>query len=292
MTEMNGKVFMFGGDTFSTESCDGWRSNVLFIIEDDEPDDGLDITDAILDKNKKAKELLGSVKRDGFQVTVIPTDIFSVGEDLYCIYMSVSHWNEKGGSWECGYSGLGKSTDEGKSWKKLPLRWPGDSNFIQTAHCLVGDTMYFWGIPSGRYGGVALMKVSIASIENGEEYEYFTGIDENNNPIWVKGPEGIYQAKIIIKRDVGEISVIYNEYLGNFIITYLHEGVGIVMREGVMPWGEWSMEYILARPTQYPSLYGAFMCPKYVKNDGKTFYFAMSQYFPIYNIMWMKAELP
>ena len=40
------------------------------------------------------------------------------------------------------------------------------------------------------------------------------------------------------------------------------------------------------------TLCGGFMCPKYVEENGKVFYFAMSQFFPIYNIMWMRVELP
>ena len=292
MTELNGKVYLFGGDTFSSAKNDGWRSNVLFIIEDDQPADGLTITGAITDKKGEAKEILGSAKRDNVQMTVIPTDILTVGNDLYCVYMSVKHWNEKGGSWVCGFSGLAKSSDEGKTWKKLEWHWPGDSNFIQTAHCQIGDEIYFWGIPSGRFGGVSLMKVKAEEIENEAAYLYLTGTDESKNPIWTKGPDGIKQAITIIDAPVGEISVLYNEYLGNFVMTYLHEeGTGIVMREGVTPWGEWGEEYVLATPQQYASLYGAYLCPKYVENKGKTFYFAMSQYFPVYNIMWMKATI-
>ena len=292
MAEMNGKVYMFGGDTFSSAQSAGWRSNVLFIIEDEDPSDGLTITDAITNKKGEAIELLGSAKRDNIQMTVIPTDIFAVGDTLYTIYMSVKHWNAQGGSWICGYSGLAKSENGGQKWTKLSWRWPGDSNFIQTAHCQVGDTMYLWGIPAGRFGGVALMKVNVAEIENFDAYEYFIGTDESGNPQWEKGPDGIQNAKVIIKEPVGEISVIYNEYLGNFVMTYLHEGRGIVMREGVTPWGEWGKEYVLATAGQYASLYGAYMCPKFVEENGKVFYFAMSQYFPIYNIMWMRVELP
>ncbi|MDR1569937.1 MAG: DUF4185 domain-containing protein [Oscillospiraceae bacterium] len=292
MTEMEGIVYMFCGDTFSTKDSDDWRSNVLFLIEDDDPSNGLTITGTIEDKWGRSKELLISRKIDNIQITIIPTNIFAIGDTLYCVYMSVKHWLPQGGMWECGYSGLAKSEDKGQTWQKLNnVQWQGDSNFCQTANCLVGDTMYIWGIPSGRYGGVALMKVPVDGLEDFEAYSYYTGNDENGKPVWVKGSEGIYRAKAIINAPVGEISVIYNEYLGNFIMTYLHEGRGIVMREGVMPWGEWGGEVMLASGTKYASLYGGFMCDKYVENDGQTFYFAMSQFFPIYNIMWMKAEL-
>jgi hypothetical protein len=293
MTEMNGKVYMFCGDTFSDERNSDWRSNVLFVIEDDDPSDGLTITGTIPDKWGRAKELLLSRKSDHSQITVIPTNIFAVGNTLYCIFMSVKHWGDAGGVWECGYSGLAKSEDEGQTWKKLTdVTWPGDSNFIQTANCLIGDTMYLWGIPAGRFGGVALMKAPADRLEDMAAYSYFTGTDADGLPVWIQGSDGIQQAKLVIDAPVGELSVIYNPYLGNFIMTYLREGRGLVMREGVTPWGEWGKDYLLAAGSKYPSLYGGFMCDKYIENGGQTFYFAMSQFFPIYNIMWMKAELP
>ena len=294
MVEMNGKVYMFCGDTFSDEKSNDWRSNVLFVIEDDDPSDGLTITGAITDKWGRAKELIRSRKRDYEQRTCIPTNIFAVIDTLYCMYMSVTHWNEKGGSWVCDYAGLTRSTDEGQTWDKLSkVTWPGDSNFIQTANYRLGDTMYFWGIPSGRFGGVALMKVDVDKLEDLNAYSYLTGVDENGQPEWAQGNEGIAQAEVIIRDPVGEISVTYNEYLGNFVMTYLNESLGaVVMREGVTPWGPWGKEFLLAQGSQYPSLYGGYMCDKYMEDGGKTFYFAMSQFFPVYNILWMKAELP
>ena len=293
MAVIGDTTYMFGGDTFGDEKNGRWRSNVLFLIEDDDPSDGLTIVDAIKDKRGVAKELLGSLKQDKVEMTVIPTNIFAVGETLYCIYMSVSHWGEAG-RWDCRWSGLAKSVDGGQKWEKLQdVKWPGDSNFIQTANCQVGDTMYIWGIPGGRMGGVALMKVKVDEIENYQSYSYFVGQAEDGSPLWVTGEEGVKQAKVVIDGPVGEISVIYNPYLGNFLITYLSEGMhAIVMREGVTPWGGWSKPYTLATGAQYPSLYGAYMHPKYVQENGKTFYFAMSQFFPIYNIMWMRADLP
>ena len=293
MAVIGDTTYMFGGDTFGDADTSFWRSNVLFLIQDDDPSDGLTIVDAITDKRGNAKELLGSLKIDHTEMTVIPTNIFAVGDTLYCIYMSVSHWGDAG-RWECRYSGLAKSVDYGQKWTKLSdVKWPGDSNFIQTANYQIGDMMYIWGIPAGRDGGVALMKVNVADIEDYQSYRYFTGLDENGAPVWVSGEDGVYQAELVIDPMVGEISVVYNPYLGNFIMTYLSEKAhGIVMREGITPWGPWSKEYMLASATIYPSLYGAYMHPQYMENDGQTFYFAMSQFFPIYNIMWMRTDLP
>ncbi len=293
MAVIGDTTYMFGGDTFADANNGHWRSNVLFLIQDDDPADGLTIVDAVKDKRGVAKELLGSLKQDKVEMTVIPTNIFAVGSTLYCIYMSVSHWGEAG-RWDCRYSGLAKSDDGGQKWTKLrDVVWPGESNFIQTANCQIGDTMYIWGIPGGRFGGVALMKVPVGQIEEFQSYSYFTGQDENGSPQWAIGENGIALAKTVIDAPAGEISAIYNPYLGNFIMTYLSERAhGIVVREGVTPWGPWSKEYTLASAAGYPSLYGAYMHPKYVEDGGKSFYFAMSQFFPIYNIMWMRADLP
>lgn len=293
MAQIGDKVYMFGGDTFGSESSDNWRSNVLFIIQDDDPSDGLTITGAITDPFGRAKELLRSRKIEGSQITVIPTNLFSVGETLYCIYMSVVKWGDAG-QWTCDYAGLAKSADHGETWERFSnVKWPGDSNFIQTANCLVDDTMYIWGIPSGRFGGVALMKVQVSQMEDYEKYAYYTGNDESGQPVWVQGSQGVYQAKVIIDAPVGEISVMYNEYLGNFVMTYLNEKrAAVVMREGILPWEGWGDEYALANAGTYPSLYGGYMLDKYVQDNGRIFYFAMSQFFPIYNIMWMKAEFP
>lgn len=293
MAELDGKVYMFGGDTFASESNANWRSNVLFFIEDEDPSDGLTITGAVTDRRGIAKELLRSLKVDHKEMTVIPTNLFAANGKLYCVYMSVSHWGDAG-KWDTRYSGLAVSEDSGETWKKLSsVQWPGDSGFIQTASVQIGQTMYFWAIPAGRFGGVYLMKAPVDKLEEFSAYSYYTGLDETGAPRWQQGDEGIQNAALVIEAPAGEISVIYNEYLGNFIITYLNERkAAIVMREGVTPWGEFSQETVLAKSSDYPALYGAYMLPKYVENKGQSFYFAMSQFFPVYNIMWMRTTLP
>lgn len=291
MAYMDGRIYMFGGDTFDDiDKRTGWRCNTLFIIEDDDITDGLTITDAVCDLKGHAKECISGAKIDNVEMTAIPTNIFAVGDTLYCVFMSVRHWNA-GGGWVCNYSMLAKSTDQGQNWTKVKnVKWPGNSNFIQTANAQVGDTMYFWGIPAGRSGGVALMKCDVRELEDFEAYSYLTDVDEENNPVWVRGSAGVSQAKTVVKKPVGELSVMYNEYLGNFIMTYLEEGRGIMIREGVTPWGKWSQPQYLNQ--NISASYGPFMLPQLVENDGQVFYFVLSSYFPVYNILYLKATLP
>lgn len=304
MAMIGEKVFMFCGDTFSTTASNtdpNWRSNVLFVIDDDDPSDGLTIASAMTDDQGRAREMLLNTPKAYKQLvpTVIPSNIFAVDDTLYCLFMKVYEWNGHG-HWRCSHSGLARSTDQGETWEYLSLRWPGNSGFIQTTTCRVGDTLYIWGIPSGRSGGVRLMRVSAAQVEDFDAYQYFIGCDEDGVPQWYEGSDGIQKAIEIIPGPVGEICVNYNEYLGNFVLTYVNVHGKypdiifnqLVMREGVTPWGEWSEEYRLTDHEEYPYLYGAFMCPKYVEQKGKVFYYAMSQWVPVYNIMWMKTELP
>ena len=291
-TVLDGKTYLFGGDTFADDKNGNWRSNVLFIIEDDDPSDGLTITGAITNAAGTARELLTSQKLDGSEMTVIPTNLFAANGKLYCIYMSVRHWGGPG-EWFCRCSGLAVSEDKGQSWQKLRnVKWPGTSGFIQTANAQVGDTMYFWGIPGGRFGGVSLMKAPVAQLEDMDAYAYYVGLDERGAPRWQQGEEGIANAALVLDAPVGELSVIYNEHLGNFMMTYLHQpSQQIMLRELITPWGPFGDEVVLARGTEYPALYGPFMHPDYVEQGGKCVYFTMSQYFPIYNIMWMRVVL-
>jgi hypothetical protein len=132
------------------------------------------------------------------------------------------------------------------------------------------------------------MKSAISSVEDVSKYQYFTGTDKDGKPLW---SSNMLDAREIVEGPVGELSVIWNKYLGRWIMTYLNEKTAsIEMREGLTPWGEWSEPVTVAKGTDYPGLYGAFMTPKYVEDDGRVIYFTMSQWDP-YNVFLMKVEL-
>ncbi|MGC8890088.1 MAG: DUF4185 domain-containing protein [bacterium] len=245
-----------------------------------------------------AKEL---IHRNPQDATVIPTNGVAIGNKMYLFFMAVKKWGEPG-YWETNYSGIAVSEDEGWTWKKLerPM-WEGDSNFAQVAIYKVKgtpvvnpnfeideDDILIWGIPAGRFGGVKLMKVNSGNLENPSAYLYFTGIDKEGNPEWSKDEE---KALLIINPPVGECSVIYNQFLKRWIITYLNEkSHNIEIREALYPWGPWSAPLTLVYARDYPGLYGAFMHPLYVENQGETVYFTMSLWMP-YNVYWMKMKL-
>ncbi|MGG4094216.1 DUF4185 domain-containing protein [Paenibacillus lautus] len=293
------RTYFVFGDTFGERAPDQiggggsyWRSNTMAYTTDMEPADGITFENMVTDEFGTAKELLPSVKIDYEEMTKIPTHGIAAGGALYVYYMSVNHWGDPG-KWDANYSSVAKSVDNGETWElQDQLRWPGDSNFIQVSPYKVkneagGTDIYFWGIPAGRYGGVQLMKVGEENIENLSEYEYYSGLDDDGNPRWSTDKK---DAQNVVDDTVGELSVVWNSYLERWLMTYLKEGQGVVIREGMTPWGPWGEPLDLVRAEDYPGLYGPYMNDRYTENDGRTIYFTLSLWDP-YNVFWYKASL-
>jgi hypothetical protein len=299
MINAGDKTYLVFGDTFGYRSSslkggggENWRSNVLAVTTDKDPSDGLTFDTMITDDSGKAIELLPSLKEDNNEMTTIPTNGVSVGDALYLYYMSVKHWGEPG-TWITNHSGLAKSVDGGHKWSFINnAKWPGDSNFIQvSASKVIVDKhvteIYLWGIPAGRFGGVKLMKVNEQYIEDISKYEYYMGTDKDGNPQWSSQMDDAAQ---IVNDSVGELSVIWNPYLERWIMMYLQGVGGVVIREGLTPWGPWGEAISVATQGDYPGLYAPFMNEKYMENNGESIYFTLSLWDP-YNVFWMKVKL-
>jgi hypothetical protein len=308
MFEADGKVWFAFGDTFGPRDDDMtggggslWRSNTLGWTTDTDPADGVTIEGMILDDAGVAKELLGSKKVDGDEITVIPTHGFATDAGMYLHYMSVRHWGTPG-EWEVNHAGLAKSTDEGQTWEKLDApRWSGDSGFVQIspAHVTIGgrDWLYVWGVTHGRFGGVSLARVPAAQVEDPGAWQYFAGSkhagkddagkDDAGKPRWSADPAN---AELVLDDTVGELSVVWNHHLDRWIMTYLAEGRGIVLREGLSPWGPWGEPFELVGAAEVPGPYAPYMLPRYTEHGGRTIYFTLSIWDP-YNVFWYRADL-
>ncbi len=303
MANVGDRTYFFFGDTFGERDPDStggqggiWRSNVSAWTTDDDPSDGITFDGwAPADDLGWAQALVEGehdINDGGGEVTKIPTHGFAIGEALYISYMSVSYWGEPG-AWDANYAGLAKSTDEGETWTPLDSpRWPGDSNFIQVApvHVTEGGTeyLYLWAIPSGRFGGVQLMRVPATedAVEDQSAYSYFAGTDADGEPLW---DADMRHAETVVEGTIGELSVMWSEYLERWIMTYSDAGNAYI-REGITPWGPWGEPIELVRASDYPGLYAPFLNPRYVGEGGKRIYFAMSLWGP-YNVFWFSADL-
>ena len=299
MFNVGDKTFFVFGDTFgerAPEQTGGggsfWRSNTIGYTTDADPADGIRLDGMIADDTGLAKELLPSKKTDYDEMTKIPTHGLSANGAMYLYYMSVNHWGDPG-KWDANYAGVAKSVDEGRNWTLLDQpKWPGDGNFIQVSPYTVQlgggkAEIYFWCVPSGRFGGVRLMKVGESDIERQELYRYYAGTDDQGAPIWSAEQT---KAVTIVDDTVGELSVVWNPYLDRWLMTYLKEGEGVVLREGLAPWGPWGDPIDLVGASEQPGLYAPFMNDRYTADGGRTVYFTLSLWDP-YNVFWFKADL-
>jgi len=74
-------------------------------------------------------------------------------------------------------------------------------------------------------------------------------------------------------------------------MAYLDDQLNrLVIRAAPALWGPWGPAILLVSHQSYPGLYGAYLHPWLIENDGETIYFTMSQWGP-YAVFLMKARL-
>lgn len=305
MVNVEDKTYFLFGDTFGKrdpEMTGGggaiWRSNAIAHTTDGDPTDGVTFDGWIDDDLGWAIEPVpGNKDPDGTgEVTKIPTHGFVVdgaqGQVMYIAFMSVHHWGDPG-KWDANFSGLAKSTDDGQTWEALDdPQWPGESNFVQVAAVHVvedGDEyIYFWAIPAGRFGSVQLMKVraTTEAVEDLGSYEYFAGAAADGEPIW---KSDMAAAETVVEGTIGELSVMYSEYLDRWIMTYSDAGNAYI-REGHTPWGTWGEPIEMVSVADYPGLYSPYLNPRYVAEGGKRIFFTLSLWDP-YNVFFFSVDL-
>lgn len=283
------------GDTFLEENqTELWRNNVMAYTTDGDYTDGLLFDGMILTNAKKqavAKELFPGQKSSGTEIAKIPTGGIAIGDTMYLSYMSVREWLPADGAWACNHGGVVRSTDDGKHWQYMTeLTWEEEYGFCQMYPVVHGDMVYVVGLSGGRFGPAKLMRVPVNAYEDKSAYEYLTDVLEDGSPVFTKGEEGMKNTYNILRPSVGEVSMMYSEYLQEWIITYL-SGADIILRTAKNPWGPWSNAISIAPRSEYPICYGAFMNERYVSEDGSKVMFLMSMWAPVYNTVVMEMEL-
>lgn len=293
MFEADGRMWFAFGDTFG-ERAEGmtggggtiWRSNALAYTTDEDPTDCITFDGWVADRVGWAAEVLPRRQAAG-EVTVIPTYGFEANGDMYLHYMSVKEWGPPG-EWTTNHAGLARSTDGGQTWQRLDqVTWPGEGSFQEVSVAKVDGELLFWGVPSGRLGGVSVMRVAEQDVEDLGSYRYYAGTDDEGGPIWSADQA---DAALVIERPTGELSVAWNDYLGRWLMTTMADNADAVMYEGVTPWGPWGEPHVLVRQADLPGLYAPFMHPSYVADGGRTVYFGMSHWLP-YNVFWHRVDL-
>ncbi|MGH3867328.1 MAG: DUF4185 domain-containing protein [Pseudonocardiaceae bacterium] len=303
-TDERGQILAAFGDTFGVRwagpgsevgdpAAIDWRSNTLAHSSDRNPADGMFFTDFVTDRPGHAKELVPSLKRDGVEMTTIPTGGVNVGGRNYLAYMSVRKFTQPA-QWITNYSGIAYSDDGGQSWVDVPsarrLNVPGfDEKFQMIAYARRDGFIYAFGTPNGRFGDAYVARVPEQRLLDTSAYEYWTG------KAWQRGCSVI--AAPIVAGPVGELSVRYDPTLNSWEMmtittweTTSAEKVhgAIVLRLAPQPTGPWGAPITVATSSEYPGLYGGFLHPD---SKGSDIYFTMTQY-DRYNVSLMHAKLP
>ena len=285
------------------------------------------------------------------EVTKIPQGGIEVNGVVYIYYESIRHWGEPG-YWDVNYQGVIKSTDNCESFERVyDLTWfsSTDDQYIEASkeyaeqdvsgndsgvdidvegreapyfeQCYPVDGkdgyVYIFGRRAGRQHGIKVARVSYANIEKFDEHEYYCGNDNDGNAIWKKGREGLAGLNndtvgLIVKEPASNMSVMWNEYLGKWMLVYLKaESKNIVYRLSDTIWGNYGDYNVILEKDFFTEdgvnhevlgvewsfdksnsvVYGAFVHEKYQEENGKSFYLILSITDPIYNTLLFKVNL-
>nr|WP_235871228.1 DUF4185 domain-containing protein [Rhodococcus spongiicola] len=285
----NGQVLTAFGDTAGlgipnllNGSLWSWRSSILVRSSDGFLADGMTFDSTPLDIVGQSKELIFSPKIPFVEISRIPTAGIAVDGVQYMSMMSVKNWGEPG-KWETNYSSLAFSTDNGENWvEATETRRPqegGNRNFQMGAFIKAGGFVYQYGTPAGRGGLVYLTRVPEHKIRDLGAYEYWDGGK------WV--PKNPDVAAPIVFGGVGELSVQYNEFLGQYLMLTTDGRNSVVMRRAPEPTGPWSAPEVLIDANELPTMYGAYIHPW---SSGPDLYFLTTVH-SNYNVLLMRTTL-
>lgn len=300
------KTWVIFGDTYAGDSPESeeWRWNAFARTSDADPRDGLTLDEWIVDGRGHARALIED--REAAPITNIPTGAIAIDGRLHVWYMAMSFWGTaEEPCWRAHWSGLAVSGAEGEAFEiRRDHRFAAGSNFgmvaaargnadPQLAH---EDFVYVWGTPTSRCGAVRVARVPAKLVDRREEWRFFAGM-RGGEPTWSIAEESAID---VVPRQVGELSVMWNPWARSWIMLAtafdadanpMATGARIDFRQSPTPWGPWS-EPITAIPPRFlgGGIYGSYMCPRYVEDDGRVVYATVSAWGP-YDVYWVRLTL-
>ncbi|WP_227997552.1 DUF4185 domain-containing protein [Nocardia australiensis] len=284
----NGEMLTAFGDTAGlglpnllAGSMWAWRSNVLVRSHTQDPASGIYFDSVVRDVFGQARDLIPSPKIPFIEISRIPTAGIAVNGVQYMSLMSVKSWDDAG-QWTTNFSGIAASGDNGETWAELPsTRRPnegGNANFQMNSYLKDGGYLYVYGTPSGRNHSAYVSRVPEGDVANLDEYEYWDGGRWRKNDVNAAAP---------IMFGVGEMSVMYNSYLGQFISLTTDPFDSVVMRRAPSPAGPWSDPEVLIDTRELPSAYAPSIFPY---QTGRDLYFLTTVHSQ-YNVILMRSTL-
>lgn len=303
-----GGVLVAFGDTFDPRAPSGgggggdWRSNVIARSTDRDLAGGMTLDWFATDRPDHAREVLGSRKVDGVEMTTIPTGGVAVGARQYLAFMSVRRWGEPG-RWRTNHAGIAHSDDGGATWVKPSGRegptWAnnrrGGQPFQMNALVRHEGHVLLFGTPNGRAGACHLARAPEDGLLDLSSYERWDGqgwraAEPPPRRRWgfaARAGEGPLAAEVL-PAPVSELSVMHHRRSEQWLAAHYREDVNaVVVHTAGRPTGPWSAPVPVATAADFPGLYGAFWHPWTA--DAEEPMFLMSQWGP-YNVRLMRLR--
>ncbi|MFI9506926.1 DUF4185 domain-containing protein [Nocardia sp. NPDC052566] len=264
----------FGIPNLFAGSVWAWTSNVLFRSSTHDPSRGI-FFDSVIPNP------LPSPKIPGIEISFIPTAGISVGGVQYMSLMSVREWGDPG-KWDTNFSTLAASGDGGQTWAQLTTtrraNVDGYEKFQQNAFVKDDGYVYRYGTPAGRNHDGFVSRVPEFAIANIDAYQYWDGREWKLNDPKAAAP---------VVGGVGELSVMWNEHLGKFVMMTTDPTNAVVLRTASAPEGPWSEPRVLIDAPSLPTAYAPMIFPYQTGGD---LYFLLTVH-KQYNVILMRTPL-
>jgi hypothetical protein len=198
------------------------------------------------------------------------------------LYMSIS----KQDVWTVGK--IAKSTDHGRTWSsgdwdfKSPVPQPKFLNFGKNYESARDEFVYAYGEDGSNNNrkAIILMRVPKSQLASAEGYEFFSGLDSSNKPIWTGRVEN-RKPVFTDPNGVGwGVRAVYNKGIRRYLLTVFH---GVADGDGSWgifdapePWGPWTtVAYYTNWINTTPKFCFDFPV-KWISTDGKTLWMVFS----------------
>ena len=301
--ENKDNILYLYGDSFSGDDVNVgiWNSNFIATSRNRDFNKNIKFDDIIHYSSGLAKPIAQGrhdinhedniSEKNNLEVTKIPTGGIRVGDYIYVYVMSVSYWG-KPGEWVIEYNQLYRSKHyDLKNWEEckncrflkktlqnslqiFPFEKENDEKYI-----------YFISTGGGRFNNLSLGRVERKFIEDLSKYEIFTKEKLYKNILKAECKDYFY---LVEKNMTSEPSIMFNKYLNKRIVSTLENG-SIVFYLSPSLEEKFEERIEVLNYKDFPYLYGGFLSDSLFDENGKTIYFQVSQWSPIYNTSLFKV---
>ena len=333
----NKTLYLAFGDSFlANDFSEEWRSNIIAVVKDFNAPEKIKICDYIKDGSGKARAIIDGHHVDMLEMTKIPTGGIEINGVMYLFHFSIRSWNIKNPCCLMNFGGLIKSKDNGVTWERIPdVVWVNHSSgdhadeiqklinedihqvanvydidlkyhegfyFTQAYPKDGGDGyIYVFGEGGFRSSGMKLARVRPENIEKFDEYEYLVKYDTGNQPVFVKGIQGLRALQdnpgsFVLNEKSGECSLIYNKYLKKWMFFKISEddpsAVFYLADKITGPYVDKHIMFVKSDPLfARSSMYAPMTHEVLTKENGRIIYFLLSQWIPVYNPLIVELKL-